>query len=143
MASRRKDVGTPGFALDLASTKAAPEEFRLALLSYLEPFELGPRVINRLEVILEELVTNVVRHSATADRIAVEAGIDEQGLVLIVMDNGEAFNPLDVTEPAPFTTLESATLGGQGMPLIRRLTKSVHYDYVDGRNRMTTVMATK
>ena len=55
---------------------------RQAVLAYLEPYGLGERVANRVEVILEELVSNVVRHSVGATQVAVSADATRRNLVM-------------------------------------------------------------
>ena len=130
-----------GFVVHLENSLSAIEDGRVALLGYLEPFRLDERVINRLEVVLEELVSNVVRHNATATTVTVEADYRDGAVSLAIEDNGAAFDPFELTTPSRFTTLEEAKLGGLGVPLIRRLTQSVHYQRTGGRNRVSAVVA--
>lgn len=130
-----------GFVVHLENSLSAIEDGRLALLGYLEPFRLDERMINRLEVVLEELVSNVVRHNATATTVTVEADYRDGTVNLAIEDNGAAFDPFELTMPSRFTTLEEAKLGGLGVPLIRRLTQSVHYQRTSGRNRVSAVVA--
>jgi anti-sigma regulatory factor (Ser/Thr protein kinase) len=132
--------GQGGFALSLAVEMAALDQGRLALLSYLAPFALDERVINRVEVVLEEMVSNVVRHSADADRLTIEAECTDRTVRLTVEDDGSAFNPLNKPEPARFSTLEDAPVGGQGIPLIKRLSKSVRYERVGALNRISALI---
>lgn len=120
---------------------SAVEDGRAALLSYLADFGLDAMVTNRIEVILEELVSNVVRHGKDADSLSIEAECCDGAVRLAIEDNGTAFNPLDVVEPAPFDTVEQAPLGRQGIPLIRRLTRSVRYDRTASCNRISAVIA--
>ena len=58
----REDV----FTVELPVEIAAIEKTRLALLAYLAPFALNDRLINHVEVVLEEILSNVVRHSRDA-----------------------------------------------------------------------------
>jgi anti-sigma regulatory factor (Ser/Thr protein kinase) len=134
---RREEV----FVLNLPVDMAAIEEGRLALLSYLQPFDLDARLINRVEVVLEELASNVVRHAKDADSLIIEAERTGSAVLLAVEDNGAAFNPLCVPEPPPFASLEDAMLGGQGIPLIRRLSQSVRYERREARNRIVVLIA--
>ena len=46
---------------------------------------------------------------------------------------------LDKPDPAPFTALETAQLGGQGIPLIKRLTQQARYDRRGQCNCVTAV----
>lgn len=117
------------------------ESGRLAVLAYLVPFDLGPVTINRIEVVLEELISNVVRHSAEARSILLEAGGRDGLIAISVEDDGAPFNPLEQAAPAPFSTLENATLGGLGIPLIKKLSQSVHYQRTGECNRISVTIA--
>lgn len=128
------------FFLDLPVAMESLETGRLALLSYLAPFVLEARLINRVEVVLEELVSNVVRHAKEAANLAIEAERTGSAVLLAVEDDAPPFNPLTVPEPPPFDALEDAMLGGQGIPLIRRLSQSVRYERRDGRNRIVALI---
>jgi serine/threonine-protein kinase RsbW len=119
--------------VELETSMSAVETGRRATLDYLAPLALDERVINRIEVILEELVGNLVRHGAV-DSISVDILARPQEIELVVEDNGPEFNPLELTTPARFTTLEEAALGGLGIPLIRRLSRSVRYERVDAED---------
>lgn len=114
---------------------------RLAALAHLAPFDLSPVTINRIEVILEELISNVVRHSAQAQSILLEAGGRDGVIAISVEDDGAPFNPLEQAAPAPFSTLENATLGGLGIPLIKKLSQSVHYQRISECNRLSVTIA--
>lgn len=129
------------FSISLPVQISAVEAGRLALMSFLEPFALDDRVINRIEVVLEELLSNVVRHAEGADTLLLEAECADRAIRLAVEDNGAAFNPLDAPEPAPFGDLEDATLGRLGIPLIKRLSQSVRYDRIGPLNRISAVIA--
>ncbi len=131
----------PDFSMRFAARIDSLEPARLAILEFLHARDIGPATINRIEVVLEELMANVARHAVDARTIAVTANVGDSGLVLSIEDDGEAFNPLDATDPEPFSTLESATVGGQGIPLIKRLSKRVRYDREGQSNRVTAVFA--
>jgi serine/threonine-protein kinase RsbW len=132
----------PGFSIDLPMTTAAVETGRLALLDYLAPLGIDDRVINRLEVVLEELVSNVVRHAGLATSLKLSANTDDDAISICIEDDGAEFNPLAAEENAPFGKLEDAALGGLGIPLIKRLTRSVEYDRCGRYNRISAVIAT-
>ena len=130
-----------GLVVHLPKIDSAIEDGRIALLGYLEPFRLDDRTINRLEVVLEELLSNVVRHSVGASKLTGAAEYRDGAVNLAVEDDGLAFDPFELTAPAKFTTLEEAKLGGLGIPLVRRMTESVRYDRVGACNRISAVIA--
>jgi serine/threonine-protein kinase RsbW len=140
VASHHPDDGGV-FLLSLPVDIASVEQGRLALRAYLRRFALDDRVINRLEVVLEELISNVVCHAKGANSLSVEAEHVDRGVRLTIEDDGPAFNPFEAPEPASFGSLEDAPLGGQGIPLIMRLSKSVRYDRIAGLNRVCVGIA--
>ena len=137
----------------LEPSMSAVESGRCAILRHLAPLALGEQVINRIEVVFEELVGNLVRHGVadaggtaimTVDLLARRDEIE-----MVVEDNGPEFNPLEMTTPSRFTTLEEAELGGLGIPLIRRLSRKLRYERVEAeesadgmpRNRVVVTIA--
>lgn len=103
---------------------------------------LAQPICHRVELVFEELVTNVLKY-AHGDGgqghhvIAAAMGLTPAGIDLVVEDDGIAFDPRShVTGPAA-DSLEDAAIGGMGLALVRRLTS--RFDYLrseDGRNRV-------
>jgi anti-sigma regulatory factor (Ser/Thr protein kinase) len=117
--------------LALDDTMAAIEGARLEVTGHLAPLALSPAVINRLEVMLEELITNVVRHGFAEGAgysilLAVEAGPGDVEITL--EDDGRPFDPTGAPEPAAFTTLEAAPIGGLGLKAVRRWASAWRYE---------------
>lgn len=133
-------MGT-GLSLKLPKALSSVEEGRLAVLAYLEPFGIESAVINRLEVILEELVSNVVRHSGEATYVGLSASLGEDGVCLCVEDDGTAFDPLSSDGHRSFDRIEDAQLGGLGIPLVKRLSRRLDYERVGEANRVRAVIA--
>ena len=131
----------PKLVARLANSPAAIQQSRLAVVRFLEPFGIFARTMNRVEVVLEELVSNLNRHGKDVNVVTVAAGYRGGVVDLIVEDDGAAFDPFAHPEPEPFTNLADAPLGGLGIPLVRRLTSSARYDRVgsgsDARNRVS------
>ena len=128
--------------LRLVNALSSIEEGRVALIDYLAPAQLDARVINRLEVVFEELVSNVVRHGGgdAEVSITVQAECRDGEILLLIEDNGPAFDPFDQPEPSPYVDLATAEPGGLGIPLVKRLTRFAEYERVDnatkGANRI-------
>lgn len=141
MAKAAASGSAASLSLELPRDIAAVEKARLALAAYLEPFSVEPRVMNRIEVVLEELVSNVARHASKASLIRMDASADKHEVRVEITDDGAAFNPLDQDDPEAFEDLENARLGGLGIPLIRRLTKSARYSRSEDRNRVAVAFA--
>lgn len=140
-AARPGRAGVPGaLRLDLPAAEEAVEEARQAVIGYLTSNALSPRLLNQVEVVLEELVSNVVRHCEGSSQITIEASLSPDLLLLTVIDDGVAFDPTQAAAPRAFTTLEEATPGGLGIAMVRKLAKSLSYERTDGFNRVSAVM---
>ena len=96
----------------------------------------------RLDLCVEELVTNVVNHTAPdcADlRVELRAEIDEGALVLTVVDPCPLFDPFARPAPAKAESIEQAVIGGMGIHLVREFTDAHRYERRDGRNAVELV----
>ena len=119
--------------LFLNNNLAALEEGHRRILRYFEPEKLAPHVINRLEVIFEEVVANIIRHGLiqkSDQLILVIASTLPGAIELVFEDEGMGFNPLDVPPPEPFETLETTKIGGLGIHLVRTLSTTVQYQRI-------------
>jgi anti-sigma regulatory factor (Ser/Thr protein kinase) len=131
--------------LALNNTIAAVEDGRQELLRFLAPLALSDRVINRLEVVFEELVSNIVRHGfapgsdqSIAVRVAARPGV----IQLTFEDDGAPFDPLAAPPAARLTSLETARLGGLGLPLVRKMAAELAYEPIASGNRLTVSITT-
>lgn len=98
----------------------------------------------RIELVVEELFTNTVRHGYCTDsdapvwlRIEPAPG----SVALIYQDAAPAYNPLthDIELTAP---LAARAIGGLGVHLIRELATDVTYRRADSRNILTLTFVT-
>lgn len=90
---------------------------------------VGAKAANRLQVIIEELVSNTIRHGMAGGGppIALRLRAEAERLVLVVRDGGRPFDPTARPAPAPLTTLADAPEGGLGIALVRRLSTAFGY----------------
>jgi serine/threonine-protein kinase RsbW len=117
--------------LILNNSPQALEDGRLAITRHLAPRGFDARALNRLEVIFEELVSNIIRHgfSVNSDQSICVTVAEEPGAILLTFeDDGTPFDPLEIAEPRAFTTLETAKIGGLGIALVRKLSAQLSYE---------------
>jgi len=102
----------------------------------------------RLNLVIEELFTNTVRHGYRGDCDApVWVGLSRQDdmVRLVYEDKAPPFNPYsaiaEAAAPAPDATLSMRRVGGLGVLLTKELAKSRDYAYVFGRNRIRLALA--
>jgi anti-sigma regulatory factor (Ser/Thr protein kinase) len=91
-----------------------------------------------LQLCLEEAVSNVIRHGGLADtaRVGISLRCEDGMLVAEITDRGNAFDPRRHPGPPPSATLETASVGGRGVALMRRFCPDISYDRREGTNRL-------
>lgn len=98
----------------------------------------------RLNLVLEELFVNTVRHGHRADSAApVWMALDARpGSVQVTYeDTAPPFNPYaKLPATPPDTTVEMRKIGGLGVLLTKELAATRDYSYVFGRNRVRLVL---
>ena len=99
----------------------------------------------RLNVVLEELFINTVRHGHKGDSDApvwVSLGADPGGLRVVYEDAAPAFNPYAwLASGSPDATGALLKPGGLGVLLTRELAATRDYSYLFGRNRIRLSLA--
>jgi anti-sigma regulatory factor (Ser/Thr protein kinase) len=106
---------------------------------YLDGAGLGRESAHDVDLVLEELFTNLVRHNRGTREI--EIGIARQGgdLVLTVRDfDVDPFDPTIQEDHAAASGELDLDPGGRGIHLVRRLTKEFRYEYADRTSTLTT-----
>lgn len=98
-----------------------------------------PEVRFHIDLVLEELVQNCVSYGFPDGRQGhAEVLIQRQGgtLVIVIEDDGDAFNPLQRAAPDLELPLEERAIGGLGIHFTRTLMDDFHYHRVNGHNRI-------
>jgi anti-sigma regulatory factor (Ser/Thr protein kinase) len=100
----------------------------------------------RVRLILEELLTNSIRHGYRAEcdkGIRIELDVIEGCPAILYEDSAPPYDPLTRT-PAPVSGNEASVVAlpgdGLGVVLIGKLTDRAQYAYEDGHNRLSLVV---
>src|SRR6187399_1181008 len=104
---------------------------------------VGERVRYLVELALEEMLTNIIRYAfPEAGAHAIDIGMQLQSgtVSLTFEDGGRAFDPTQRDASSAGGALDTATLGGRGILMIRTLARSMRYERRDGRNRLELVI---
>lgn len=95
-----------------------------------------------VDLVLEELFTNMVRH-ARGGTSPIEVGLADDGVCLTLQLRDEGVEPWDPSQ-APPPELDRPILerrpGGLGLHLIRSLTRDLRFEHVDGAAIVTAVL---
>jgi len=99
----------------------------------------------RLNLVLEELFTNTVKHGHRGDCDApVWMALSRSGdsVQVVYEDKAPPFNPYaHVRDDSPDITLQLRKVGGLGVLLTKELAASRDYAYLFGRNRIRLTLA--
>ena len=114
-----------------------PAAASLAALAAAEDFaheaRLDARGGARLAVVVEELVSNAIRHGAEGGAIAIDLTLTagESEIALALTDDGVAFDP---TAQRSFSGPDADTGGGVGLALVKAWANAFAYRRENGRN---------
>ena len=101
---------------------------------------LPDREAHALGVVLDELVSNAIRHGLSGEaghEVSIALDLAGGEVVMEIEDDGVAFDPTQAAAPTLGATLAERKAGGIGIAFVRQLMDSVEYRRVEGRNRTT------
>ncbi len=102
--------------------------------------EIVPKIANKINIVFDEIYANIVNYSkATCATISYK--IENGKLCLSFIDNGIAYNPLEASEPDTTLSAEEREIGGLGIFMVKKMTESMEYEFKDGKNILTLVIA--
>ena len=100
---------------------------------------LHDKGIFQLQLAADEVASNIILHGYTHKTGPIHLSLWEEDdkIILMIEDRGEPFNPLNATSPDLNAPLEDRSPGGLGIHFLKTLTDEVHYEFTDGKNRLT------
>jgi len=112
------------------------KEGMLAAQAFLETVCVEPKP----SILLDEVVSNIVRCSG-ASSFKVVLDRTPEGLTMVFSDDGKPFDPTrEIDDPDVTAKLESRRVGGLGMFMVKKMSKSVAYRRDGDRNVLTVVL---
>ncbi|OIP00553.1 MAG: hypothetical protein AUJ98_06845 [Bacteroidetes bacterium CG2_30_33_31] len=102
-------------------------------------FELDNNLIFNLNLILEEVISNIIFYGLEKNSISdieIHIEIKDKLLILEIIDEGIFFNPLIYISDSQNDYKEENKIGGLGILLIEKLSKSLEYQYYDNKNHL-------
>ncbi|MBE6382387.1 MAG: hypothetical protein E7049_05155 [Lentisphaerae bacterium] len=113
---------------------AAASDWLDGVLPQLGADILGPAI----HVILDEISSNIVRHSgATKFDICLESVDDAKRLRMTFSDDGKPYDPLAHTDPDTTLSASERPIGGLGILMVKKMSDAIAYRYAGLRNILT------
>jgi serine/threonine-protein kinase RsbW len=106
---------------------------------FLAGHDAAPGTAYKVSLALEELVTNTVKYGyddRNRHEIEVSLAWEPPHLVLRLEDDGHPFDPLAAPAPDMGAPLETRTVGGLGLHLVRQMADAFTYRRAGDRNRL-------
>ena len=92
-----------------------------------------------VDLVLEELFTNMVRH-ARGGTPEIEVGLEDDGALLTLRLRDEGVEPWDPPPPERGQGPGEERPGGRGITLVRELTRELRFEHRDGVTTVTAVL---
>ena len=102
--------------------------------------EILPKVANKINIVFDEIYANIVNYSK-ATFANISYNIAGGKLRITFTDNGIPYNPLGAVEPDTTLSAEEREIGGLGIFMVKKMTESMDYEYTDGKNILSLVIA--
>lgn len=119
--------------------------FRSFVLGKLEGWNLAPAIAAKIELVLEEVLTNIMNYAYPDGEGNVEVGCElqseEQRVQLVILDWGTPFDPLSRSAPDVSADITEREAGGLGIFLLRNMVEELHYKRRDNKNILTLSLA--
>jgi anti-sigma regulatory factor (Ser/Thr protein kinase) len=103
---------------------------------------LSPDDLTNVHLVLDELVSNVIRHGHIANNgtVDVSLAVDSGTLTIDIVDDGIAFDPLACPSPNLDLPIEERPIGGLGIHIVKALSETIAYRRDGGRNHLSLTM---
>ena len=125
--------------------KAEVNQIEVALeriLSLLEEMGADRKVAYKVRLALDELLTNIVSYAYEGEEggeieIVYEINDEPRSILISILDEGKAFNPLEAEDPELALDVSERKIGGLGIFLVKNVMDEVSYSREGGRNILT------
>ncbi|MFK8252754.1 ATP-binding SpoIIE family protein phosphatase [Ancylobacter terrae] len=132
-AMNRLELDIPNRIEDVGAALAAVEAF-------CETHDMPARAVHHVTLALDELITNVVSYAWPAGgehHARLTLDVADGSLIAELVDDGVAFNPLEVDAPDLDAPLDERRVGGLGVHFVLTFMDDIRYERIGGRNHLT------
>jgi serine/threonine-protein kinase RsbW len=123
------------FAAELTARQDAISALTRRVAAFLADSGVDARAAYHVELVLDELLTNVAAHGGTEAPVRVSLTISPDRVMAEVVDGGMAFDPCVARNVDVTASIEDRPVGGLGLLLVQRITESLAYERAGDRNQ--------
>jgi serine/threonine-protein kinase RsbW len=130
---------TAELVLSIKNDPAETERLTAKVTEFGARHALPDRIVSHVNLALDEAITNIVFYAyddADDHEIGVRISLAQGMLTAELVDDGRAFDPLQVAAPDLAAPLEERAIGGLGVHLMRHLVDDIQYRRDGGRNHL-------
>ena len=102
---------------------------------------LDDKIKFKLNLVLEELITNIIFHGFENNKednyILLDLGLSENEIEICIKDNAKEFNPLLMESEPAIKPIEEQEIGGLGIHLVKNMTVNMNYNRNNDLNQLT------
>jgi len=102
-----------------------------------EENKLSPKNIFELNLILDELITNIISYAYKDDAnhiIELEINLENDELKIQLIDDGKEFNPLEKEDVKLDEDLDERKIGGLGIHIVKEKSDQIDYKRESNKN---------
>ena len=132
-------LGPAALRRTIAGELGELETVRVEIEALLHARNVDRRAHYAVELVLEELGTNVLRHGYGPDRtgpLTIEVQVHPDRIEFALEDEAPTFDPRTAPAPDRPQSLEAAQVGGLGLSMVASMTSRLEHDRLDGGNRV-------
>ena len=112
---------------------------------HLESYDCPMKAQMQIDIAIDELFGNIAHYAynpETGDAtVRVEVVEDPLSVIITFIDNGVPYDPLKNDDPDTTLSADEREIGGLGIFMVKKMTESMEYEYADGKNVLTLVIA--
>ena len=102
---------------------------------------LEEKLVYIIDLVVEELFTNAVKFNpGNANDVTIDLSKDSEKLLVSLIDyDDEPFDIRQTKEYDPKKSLRDRRVGGLGIPLVKRLSDKIEYEYEHRQSKITFI----
>ena len=112
---------------------------RSFLASLGEKYHLSRNLIYKVQLAVEEAITNIIRHGYRGEvsgKIRLEIIVRHFTLMVVIIDRGKEFDPRLIDKPDLNQYVQVGKIGGLGIMMIKNLIDDIDYKVTDRGNEL-------